>query len=263
MPDPYLEAMMRGEFPHKKAVPSNARIKDKFEAAIEREINQYIDTLHLEDDFLKNRLLPPGAQRTKILLEMKGGVSFSRLESYLTASLEILHSEGNRYLSEEPFLQMEKEFSQIPLLLELLDVSKELTDTFQTIFNISDPVMASILKVAIAKFDEEQYEQSLALLAFLSTLAPGNFDYWFRLGIVAQRAQNYELALNSYAVAADLNPQLIGAKLFAIECYLQKEQPDKAIKALEEAKQIAESNDIASEWRDLLQKIALDLKPLR
>jgi tetratricopeptide (TPR) repeat protein len=250
VPDPYLEALLHG------GVPEYGPVKkiDKFDSAIDKEINKYIDSLHLE--YSQNNLLSIGAQRTKLLLEIKNAFKFSKLESYLSTSFRILHSKGEQHLDKVEFEQMEKELSQIPEILDRMDLKEELKVNFKTLFNLSDSVMGSILKIAIAEFDHEEYEESLSIFCLLATLDSGNANYWLELGIASQKFHNYELALRSYEVAIGLNPKLIGAKLFSVECYLQINKPEEAKGALKEAKQLAETTEFEPEWLFLLQEIS-------
>lgn len=258
IPDPYLEAMMHGDFLPKEKADVKVK-KNKFDLAIERQINDYIDTLNLEADPFQNKLISPSVRRSKILFELKNAISLPDLESYLPNAISLLISKGQHYLEHEAYTQMELELSKIPEMAERVDLSNEIGDSFQSVFKIDDTVMQSILQIAIAKFREEKYEESFSLFVLLSSLSPGNFDYWLQLGVAAQKFQKLDLALRAYEMALDLNPDLIGAKLFMVECYIEKNLLQQATKALEEAKQMADRIQMEQVWSDLLQAL-LELK---
>lgn len=252
MPDPYLEAMMHGDSANKE----RSEMPDRFDSAIDKEINQYIDTLNIELENTQNNLLPRAARKAKIFSEIKDAFTFSNLNTYFSIAFRLLKTEGKSHLQKEEFQQLEKEFSQIPEILDQMDLNSEFKENFKTIFKLSDPVMESILKIGSAEFNQELYQESLSIFALLTTLDSGNAVYWMEFGIAAQKFQNYDLALRSYEAASGIDPSLIGAKLFAVECYLQKEQPDQAKQALQEAKQIADTTEVEPEWLYLLNEIS-------
>jgi tetratricopeptide (TPR) repeat protein len=226
--------------------------KDKFEIAIENQINAYIDSLDLNQN---NQLLPPEVQRAKIMEELKEATSYTELSTYLIESLNLLRSQGQEYLDKEKFEELENVLSEIPKIIDQVDLNKELTESYQEILKFNDSVMESILKIAIAKFDEEKYADMIALCTLLTTLSPNNYDYWFKLGIAAQKAQNYNLALRAYEAANDIHPDLIGAKLFSVECHIMEGHPEIAKKALEDATKIAETTEVEEGWRKLLTEV--------
>ncbi len=252
MSDPYLEAMMKGQLLSKKLVQE----KDKFEIAIEQEINQYIAAQSLENDFIKNELNSPTMQKAKLIAEIKAGIDLSELEQHIEIAQNILLSEGHQHLDETTAHEIIESISSIPEVIEDADLSTFETDDFQHIFKISDKVMQGILEIGIKKYKIEDYASSISIFALLTTLAPGNSDYWFRLGIAAQKNENTSLALRAYDATIDIEPTLIGAHLFSVECHLQNEDLDKAKQSLQKAKTLIEEEPrIDQEWRELLIKI--------
>jgi len=261
MPDAYLAAMMSGESFRKKDVADRPSVrKSKYDKAIEKQINQYIDSLNLEAAYATNRLLPPAAHRAKIMAEMKEAFSLSELDAYFTPSFDLLLSTGRDYLDPDANHEMQKTLSQIPEVIEKIDLDQEYTDSFQKLLGVSDGVMKSIVQIAQAQFEEEKFENCLSLFVVLSILAPENFDYWFRLGIAAQKAQKNDLALRAYRQAIDLNPKLVLALLFSVECYLSMDLSEQAKATLAEANRIAETTEIEGAWRPLLQEMNALLK---
>lgn len=254
MPDPYLEAMMRGEFSDKKRVKKEV-VKDKFEIALENQIDEYVDSLELDSN-QENNLLSPAAQKARLKQELKEGAKLTELDSFLSSSARVLVTEGKKYLEAKDFEDLENALRKIPEIADGMDLNKERTESFQKIFNISDKMMESILKVAREKFEEEKYEDTLSIFALLSTLAPENADYWLQLGVAAQRFQNFDLALRAYAVLTEPSPELMQAKLLSTQCFLEKGDLEGAKASLGEAKKIAETVEIDAFWRDLLKEIS-------
>jgi len=262
MPDPYLEAMMRGDYPRKtEQTPAiKSRLKDKYELAIEKKIHAYIDTLNLESRYLQNRLLHPSTERAKLFMEMKEEIALVKLETYISTAIEVLVLHGQEFLDDSSSKRVEKELSAIPEILEQLDLGNASDERIQNTLKISNSTLDSILQVAIGYFQAKEFEKSLSILAFLCVLAPQISDYWFRMGMAAQRAHNYDLAIKAYAVAGSLNSELIEAKLFSIECLLSLDQMEKALTAMAEAKELSATFEIDAEWHELLQQIEVVLK---
>ncbi|MGZ6298436.1 MAG: hypothetical protein ACXWM2_03480, partial [Parachlamydiaceae bacterium] len=115
--------------------------------------------------------------------------------------------------------------------------------------------MSAILEMAIQCFVSEEFDSCLSILILLTTLAQENPDYWLRLGIVAQKTENYSLALKAYGITLELVPSAVAPLLFSVECYLLNGQPEKASEAIEEVKKIALTTEQDLIWLDLLAKV--------
>jgi len=236
--------------------------KDKFDIAIEKEINTYIDSLNLEAEFSQNLLVSPAMRRAKIMQEMKSGIDLSELGSHIVSALTILISQGKQYLDSDVFREMADELATIGEKIEEVDLSQVESNKFHALLGISDSSMASILKIAAAKYQEQDYVSALSIFALLSTLDSSSDDYWFRLGITAERNENYLLALRAYAAASELNPHFVGSHLFSIECHLRSDNVSKAKEEFQIAKQILDSEEVDPMWRELLPDIEKALKDL-
>lgn len=257
MPDPYLYAMMHGR---KSAVPP-AKIKDSFELEIEKNINEYIESLHIDEEYAQNLYVTPEMKKAQIRTEIETSMKVSELENYIAEAFKILIVEGRDYLENEPFLEMEE---QIKSIGAKLDADQSSTETFQSSLKISNSVMTSILRIAVAKYEATDYPKSLSILILLSVLNSRNPDYWYRLGVVAQKCENYELALQALNNALDLRPDLFEAYLFASECYLFMNQTESAKIYFEKGKELVLANlyeeDAHEEmWGELISELEMVL----
>ncbi|MBA3238978.1 MAG: tetratricopeptide repeat protein [Parachlamydiaceae bacterium] len=257
MPDPYLEAMMHGDFAKKKG--AEIRPKDKFDVAIEKEIDKYIDSLELERNVENNKLASPAMRRAQIKAQMKADLQMPEVESFITSAISILLSEGAHYLLPEQYNEMEKELKGIKDHLDSLDLgSSDVNIKFQNLVKISDSVMNCFFHISVEKFKEKEFPASLSLFSFLTILDPGNIEYLYRLGIAAQNNKNYELALKAYEASLEINHELLGALLFASECYFRLKERELAITYLKKAKNLAETQPLNDIW----EKLIYDLEKL-
>ncbi len=259
MPDPYLEAMMHGDFTPKdkksdEVTPPPA--KDSFDIAIEKQIDAYIDSLNLEEEFGKSTLISPEMKKKQIREEMKANLKMPEIEGYITAAFKALRSEGEHYLGAELYKEMIDEFDVIIPKLEVMDLSQPVEENFQTLLNISDEVMTGIFGMAIEKYKEGDYSTSLSIFTLLTTLDSGNSEYWYRLGIASQRFENYDMALKAYETSIELEPDLMEAYLFASECCLHKGDLEGAKVFFKKGKELADAQELDEVWSTLIKEIA-------
>lgn len=257
MPDPYLEAMMKGEIitaggiAERHAVPQK---KDRFTDALEKKIEEHLDSLQLEEISV-DALLTPAVRKAKLKRELLEANKFFETESYLTSALNILRTKWIQGDDDETLKEMEERFSKIADILNTAEIETLSTESLYTVLGISDDLMSAILEMAIQYFASEEYDNSLAILILLTTLAQDNPNYWLRLGIAAQKTENYQLALKAYDITFELAPNAIGPLLFSVECYLGDGQPEKALEVIEEVKKIALTTEQDLIWLDLLAKV--------
>jgi tetratricopeptide (TPR) repeat protein len=219
MRDPYLEAMLKGDGGKKKE-------KDRFEIALDKSIQQFLDTLSFDDE--PGQFLSSKAKREKFEQELKESLAHSDLNHYLVTAVQVIRRDGKQYLDKEVYSTVLEEFANAGKILETMDLEASPTEDFGQILHMSGETINSIFNIATAKFQEEIHAECLSLFVLLTVLQPKEFDLWYRTGIAAQACENYSLALNAYTIAADLNPELIEAHLFSIECYLKLDMAEEA-----------------------------------
>lgn len=254
--DPLLAAMMHGEIPYKKGEsPKVETVKTPLQIEMEQEIDAYVDKMEFEEEIIRNGLVPIKVKREKLKLEMKEAAKLPKLAQQIDTAIALLLTEGRRYLSKEAFQRLESDFTTIFTHLRDIKLENVSAEDLQHLAGISDDTMQSIVEFAQATFAEQRYPDCLSLFSLLSILNPGNAEYWFRMGIAAQRCEDFELSCRSYGAASEIDPNHIGARVLAAECYARAKLLDEAKAELAAAKEIAAKGDVDEMWLDLLPVI--------
>lgn len=250
----YLQALMHGELPFNKK-NSEKLSKTQFEIDLEREIDAAVDKLDLNGDPNLNALQDPKLKRQSIKFNIKEEAKMPELSQHLNTAMEILFSEGQRYLSKE---ENEDLIIDLALSTERMGNAgiKETSETdLATLAKISDKSMGNIEKIALAKFDEERFSECLGLFCLLSLLRPGYPEYWLRMGIAAQKCKNMELASKAFTATLQLDPDNLGARLFAAECFFNQKLLEEAKAEIAAAKEIIKKGDANPVWLDYLSNL--------
>lgn len=256
MHDPHLYDLLHGETKARESkTDSSTQKKNKFDLAIENYIDQYIDSLNFEREIHDNPLTTPQAKKTQIRNELNYSLQMPDLENFLNEAFKELFTHHHNYLPPELCRKMEQEFLRIDEKMDKIDVNEVSEKNFQTLFKISHAVMDGILTVGIAKYQEEEYASCLAIFTLLTSLNPGNEDYWYRLGIAAQKCEDYPLALKAYENTLEISPDLLGAHVFSAECHFHLNQKESAQQSFIKAKEIAETQEIEEVWKVLMSKL--------
>ncbi len=262
MVDLYLQAMMHRELPSQqpKSNSSNS-VKDKFDLAAEKYIKEYLNSLNLEIEYGQNQFVTPAMKRAQIRQEMLAKMKASEEDGYLSEAFNFINSNGEQYLGQEFYPEVVSELERIDDLIEKMDPGQEFPEKMQSFYNFNEHIAEEISKLAILKFHEEEYKTSLSLLVLLATLFPENNDYWYKLGIAAQKCEQYDLALRAYGEALQLKPDHIGVKLFSVECYLEKDLVEEAKSQLREAKKLAEKlegeGEVDEMWISFMKELEI------
>jgi tetratricopeptide (TPR) repeat protein len=244
MADLYLQAMMHGLVSFKK--------KDKFDEAIEKNIVAYVNTLTFEEEGNEPQLLSPKMKRARLIEELKEEIKMPELEEFLYGAFSFIKNDGTRYLDDSKFETLSSEFHRALKILEEMDPSKEIPAVLQKLLEISEGTIDAIYEIAIGAFGEGRNNECLAVFVLLTTLDQTNSEYWFRMGIAAQKCGNMDLALRVYPLCIDIDPNLMGAHLFSAECHLILGNRESALNELAEAKKIKEISEVDPIWLDFL-----------
>lgn len=238
--------------PQQKTTKSKI-MQNPLDVAANKLIDDQLATLDFEADKKEHPFDSPAVRKARMKEMLKSVTELPELSKQIELAFKILAS-SSRYLEPEENKNMVDQFSTMDLFVQNIDLEKFSAENLQAFFKISDAVMGSVKKVAITKFIEQEYSSCIALFALLSTLNPNNSDYWFRLGIAEQKCENFELAAHAYSMALEMNPNLVEAWLFSVECYLNTNERQKAAVALAEAKRVAKSVDVDDEWISLISE---------
>lgn len=260
--DPYLDAIMHGEHPHKKkSSKAEEEIpKSKLEMEQEREIDDFCNSFEFEEDPQHKSALDPKLKREKLKISIKEAMKMPELSHQMDTAIGLLFTEGARYLSSEASKKLVFDLTNASDQLEEIGFQEASNANLQTLSKMSDESIKCIQDIALAKFKEGRFHESVALFSLLSVLNPGYSEYWFRLGIAAQKDGEYDLASRAYAATQSLDPNNIGAKLFAAECFLQRGLASDAKTELSEAEGMAKENKPDKMWLDLMIAIQDMLK---
>lgn len=244
MADPFLASLIHGE-EVKSKVSETVPLEDKnnrFAEEMRKEIAQQVKEIPIEND-PSNQLLSVELKRARLEAEMLEALEMKDVNQQGEIAVAILAQEGKRYLAAGELENLKAQFLQASHHLAEDDIN-QLIDEDQIASGFNAEALAAIEKVAVAKFDEEQYSGSLALFVFLTLLDPGNANYWLRAGIASQRNGNETAALQYFVAATEIDPEMCEAHVFAADCYLNQKRNEDADKHHACAKQIFAAMDI-------------------
>lgn len=247
----YMRAVMQGEISSKKELSKKKDEiqKSKLDIELDKKIDDFVDTYQFEDDPSHRSMQNLNDRRERLKLEIKTVIELPELSQQIDKALGLLFSEGSRYLSKETCEKLMSDLSDVNESFEEIGIQEASNSNLE---GLTPDSMRAITEIALAKFEETRYEDCLALFSFLSMLNPGDSEYWFRMGIAAQKNNNIDLALRAYAATLELDPHNIGARLFSAECFALKNLLDEAKIALASAKDIAKSGKIDQMWLNLI-----------
>lgn len=262
----YMEAMMRGEFARKKnMVLKNKEERGKeerspeersqFEIVLDKEIDNYVDAMEIEEDPSHQDLLSPTLRREKIKTELKTAIRMEDLSQLIESAVKLLLAEGANDLSQETYKLLISDFSDAYTRISKINLEQASDLNISALAHLSNESLEAIAVIAIDKFSKELYYDSLSLFSLLAIINPGHAEYWFRMAIAAQKFGNLELATRAYATTIELDSKHIGARLFAAECYAMRNLKDEANAEFAEAKKIAANNKTEKIWLDVLSAV--------
>lgn len=250
MHDPALYDLLHQERTQKQTSLFTQSLEGElsFEQAFEKSVNEYVDSLLEKQDPAAIQFISPSARREKIENEIREASNFSEIEGYVATAIHILDKEGLKYLSQEENALLQEDLDQLRLRIEALPFDQLNDESLKTAFSISEPCQELMLKIGIAKFEEDLLPDSLAILSFLSLLDSENAEYAYRFGIIAQKNGRDEEALRAYVQASNLDPLMMGPCLFAAQCHFNRKELKEALIELQKAKNILSSSEENKEW---------------
>ncbi len=239
----YMRQILHGEISLKK---KNSQLqkdtpKSQYELEIDKEIDDYVDHMELDLDPKKLALKSEKMQKAALKQELKEAIKLPEMSQQMKLAKKILKSEAKNYLSEESLQILNSDLATASERLAEIKIDEGGDSNIQNLIKMSDTSVDSIAQIAQEKYKEERLEECLSLFYLLTILNPENDEFWFRLGIIAQQCEKYELALRAYAVTFDLDPENLAAKLFSAECYIGLNRTDEALQEIEAVKKLAES----------------------
>lgn len=105
--------------------------------------------------------------------------------------------------------------------------------TAQEIMGFSDEMMAKFYRAAYRLFENRRYSDAANAFLFLVTLNPYQHDYWLGLGMSTQLSGDYELAIDSYEMAAVCRLDSPVPYFYLAKCLFSMHDRDSALQALD------------------------------
>lgn len=255
MGDIFLQEMMKIKV--KKEEPK----KTKYDLSLEQQLKEYVEKIEVEKSPHLERELTTVAQRRKRLeeeIKRELAEMYSWLEPHIKIAMQIIKSGEKLALDSKENQLLIDEFATMDEKFKQMEMQDTLSDDWTSNFSISDSCIEALIKEAHANFLAKNFNNCLALFALLSIQVPGEFEFWFRMGIAAHEMEDFDLALRAYTIAAALNPNEIGPRLLAAECHLRCERYDAAeteyLKA-KEIKEISGNSEVDENWELMLKEL--------
>lgn len=162
----YLQAMMHGEFAKKANVPLKSKEeKNRFDLALEKQIDSYVEAMEFEDDPNHKDLLPPKLRREKIKIELKAAAKSQEIPDLLESAVKILLSEGATYLSEEVYASLISDFSNSYSRISSMNWNQPNDVDMSTLIQMHNESLEGIAIIATDKFSKELYLECLSLFS--------------------------------------------------------------------------------------------------
>lgn len=254
--DPSLCDLLHGIRPSKNKTPAENHLEKRpFDAAFDLAIKKEVDQMIEKEDPSQHKLLTLQSRRAQLEQELRSDVEMSEFGTHLINALNILRNEGKNYLENEEYEQLIQAIDQQNQQIAKLEPSTLNDENLLAALTMSQANLASILKVGIDKYSQGLPNESLSIFSYLSSLDATNPDYWYRLGLVAQTCEQFDLALRAFAATAQITPEFIGNRIFAAQCYLHLDQREAAIKELEAARSLFEKSTPNEEWQKHIEDI--------
>lgn len=247
MTDPFLYELMHKVGLTSKLHPTSLSdpLNVAFEAAIRAEVEA------IRKDQKDSGLLSEEAILKKIEAEVRKAADLTEFGEHIQHAVEILRS-GQRYLEKEEFNQMNLSLDEINHKLNSLDLKNFTEESLKNALAIPDEAATSILKIGIDKFSEGLLKDSLDVFVFLTLLCPDEPEYWYRMGLVAHKDEQNELALRALHAASDLDKDFLEPHIFSTECYLDLKEYSEARQELDEAKNCLANQENQS-WAESIE----------
>jgi len=256
MVDPNLFEALHRVGKHMNDSSTRTLDKNRFEVALDETLKAYATNLMSEEDPNQIHLTPQRIRQAQLVKDLKESIDLNEFGDFLKIAVTIFREEGQSYLNQNDYNILIKELEKLRYQLETLDLSHLEEESFKNSIKVPAETRDFMLKIGIAKFSEELYPACLSIFSFLSAVETDEPDYWYRLGLVSQQCERYDLALRSFQAAAELAPDFIGTKIFMAQCYLNMGDRENALGVMEEVKDMLFKTDDSERWS--LQVLAID-----
>lgn len=242
---------MRGfmKDPHLKSNASKSSAlleKNQFDHVLDDLIKAEVEALMKDKDPACFHLTSPEIVKYQVEAEVRKTYALDDFGNYIEKAVKIFKEEGNLYLTSSEYEQLIEQLDQISKRLQTFNDFKE--EKFAEALTISDEVKSFIMHLAIEKMKEMLFLDSLSIFAFLTTIDNQNPNYYYHLGLAAEKCELYELALKSYSAVSDLAPDFIESRIFKTEIYNHLSQKEEGMVELAALKEILKLSPESEKW---------------
>jgi tetratricopeptide (TPR) repeat protein len=249
MPDPHLEALLKGTFIKVSRLQTPAfKNKDRFELAAEKWVEGQLTKIDFAAECYENKLLSPAMKRAQKRIELLQMIENEEKPDLLIQASNLVLSEGHAILGADRYEALIDAFKDMHAELQKLDLESNLERNPQSILKIQDDTLESLDEIAIDLFSNSRFVDCQAICTLLFTLVPENGYYFYRAAMAAQNDGNRIFALKAYDMALSRDPTLIGALLFAAECHLTEGMSQQAAAYLEKSSALIQTGHIDQPW---------------
>lgn len=105
---------------------------------------------------------------------------------------------------------------------------REKSKIFSDILGFSDETLFPLYENAIALLQSQRLEESKAAFSFLTKINPYISEFWMGLGLSHMAEGAYVEALSAFLMALTMDPLLIEAYEYAIDCCIENNSYDQA-----------------------------------
>lgn len=246
--DPLFEAQLKGEF---NQIKKKAIELDPFEKILNDHIENYLNSLpHEEVNPAELQFNSPRIKHLKIKQELINDSKITDIDQQIKIAIDVINSEGAALLEKEEYEQLISDLTKAEMFVQNPQLIAE--NTIQNLIGIDEKSMRALWKMALILFDKQSFENSTGLSTLLAVLSPVNGDYWYRTALAAQQANQMEYALQAYETAYALSPELIGAKIFTVNCLISLKRKTEAKDAFKEASELVKENELNEQWEEIL-----------
>lgn len=169
--------------------------------------------------------------------------SIDQYQKMMTDAILILETHAHKHLAE----RLQKVYAKAGKEA-FWQNENSIDSTIQDLVGISDEEIISYYNVGSQLFKSGAYHDACHIFTLLTQLNPKATTFWMALAIAQEKLHEYEIAVYSYLISAELDETSTTCYLHAARCLVQLHQPEEAKKVLQHAlERINEQPNLKSE----------------
>ncbi len=233
----------------------------------ENKLNEAVEALLEKDEVYEQQateLVSAEQLRERHKEEIKTFLRDGELKLAIGRGFELIRRDIIEVLEEEQLDTFFDELSKInsralddpsPEVQKKLDEGRQ-TLTFQEVFELSNESLKQIYKLGYQYFQKQCYDDAIDIFSIVTTLNPFVADFWNAMALCFQAKQEWNRALDTFAIACTLNENDLTCRISRAECCINLKQMQEASQELDLAKGIIENNPALDEtWGEYLRDL--------